>query len=228
LNALYRNSMDASGALTFQYSTFRIGISGLGNGMTGWGTHLADMDNDTDRDLVIVNGRVPVTNLDTDPELVRYYRNRSWNVAGEPGPPAQFLEWTEQVGLKRIGTLLGRGSAAADYDNDGDLDIAINQIGGALVLLRNDGTHGNWLCLDFRGVQPGARVTVELDGGRKLVGEVHAGSSYLASEDPRPHFGLGQATIVPRVWIQWPDGTEQLLEQVAANQMVTVTRSKQP
>ena len=72
LNALYRNTTEAGGPITFQYSTFRIGVSGLGNGMTGWGAHLVDLDNDTDRDLLIINGRVPVTNLETDPELVRF------------------------------------------------------------------------------------------------------------------------------------------------------------
>jgi hypothetical protein len=86
LNALYRNTTAAGGPITFQYSTFRIGISGLGNGMTGWGTHWIDLDHDTDRDLLIVNGRVPVTNLQSDPELVRYYRNRTWNAAGGQRP----------------------------------------------------------------------------------------------------------------------------------------------
>ena len=89
LNALYRSEADATGELVFQYSTFRIGITGLGNGMTGWGTHLADFDHDTDADLLIVNGHVPVTNLATDPELVRYYRNRTADSLMEGGSAAQ-------------------------------------------------------------------------------------------------------------------------------------------
>ncbi|MBP7964173.1 MAG: VCBS repeat-containing protein, partial [Caldilineaceae bacterium] len=98
LNALYRNETSESGILTFQYSTFRIGVSGLGNGQTGWGTHLADFDQDTDTDLLIVNGRVPVTNMQTDPETMRYYRNRTVDLTGAGGvdlPVAAEVKFTE-------------------------------------------------------------------------------------------------------------------------------------
>jgi cytochrome c peroxidase len=222
LNALYRNTTAAGGPITFQYSTFRIGVSGLGNGMTGWGTHWIDLDHDTDRDLLIVNGRVPVTNLQSDPELVRYYRNRTWNAEGASDRPGQFVEWTQQVGLKDLGPLLGRGSALGDFDNDGDPDIAINQIAGDLVLLENDGVRGNWLQVDLGGVYPGAVVTVELPDGRRLVSEVHAGSSYLAAEDPRLHFGLGAATHAVRVSVRWPDGAVSEVSEAAANQRLVI------
>ena len=227
LNALYRNTTEAAALITFQYSTFRIGISGLGNGMTGWGTHLVDLDNDTDRDLLIVNGRVPVTNLETDPELVRYYRNRTWGANGAAGRPGQFVEWTQQIGLKDVGELLGRGSAQADYDNDGDPDFAINQIAGDLVLLQSSGAPGNWLAIDLGGVYPGAVVTVELPDGRLLLGEAHAGSSYLASEDPRLRFGLGSATHAARVSVRWPDGAVTELRDVAANTHLAVPHPTQ-
>ncbi|MCS6826889.1 MAG: ScyD/ScyE family protein [Caldilinea sp.] len=223
LNALYRNTTEPGGPITFQYSTFRIGVSGLGNGMTGWGTHLVDLDNDTDRDLLIVNGRVPVTNLETDPELVRYYRNRTWSLDGPSDRPGHFIEWTQQVGLKELGPLLGRGSALADFDNDGAPDIAINQIAGDLVLLKSSGAAGAWLQVDLGGVYPGAQITVELPDGRQLVGEVHVGSSYLASEDPRLHFGLGKATHVRRVTVRWPNGAETSLQNVMTNQRILLS-----
>lgn len=222
LNALYRNEYAEAGDLTFRYSTFRIGISGLGNGMTGWGTALLDLDQDTDQDLLIVNGRVPVTNLRSDPELIRLYRNRSWDAAGEAGRPGHFREWTEQAGLKEIGPQLGRGSAVADYDNDGDLDIAINTIAGHALLLRNDGQHGNWLQVDLAGFHPGARVTLTLPDGRRLVREVYAGSSYLASEDPRLHFGLGQVQSIPHLTLHLPDGRTHELRDVAVNQRLVL------
>lgn len=224
LNALYRNTTEPDGPITFQYSTFRIGISGLGNGMTGWGTHLVDLDHDTDRDLLIVNGRVPVTNLETDPELVRFYRNRTWSLDGPSDRPGHFIEWTQQVGLKELGPLLGRGSALADFDNDGAVDIAINQIAGNLVLLKSSGAAGNWLQVDLGGVYPGAHVTVELPDGRWLVGEVHVGSSYLATEDPRLHFGLGKFSHAARVTVRWPDDAMTTVTNVPANQRLRIDR----
>jgi hypothetical protein len=93
---------------------------------------------------------------------------------------------TSVLGKKGV-RVNGRGLAAADYDNDGDVDVAINSIGGPLALLRNSGSDGRWLEVAFERFSPGARVTVELADGQHLVREAQAGSSYLSSEDPRLH-----------------------------------------
>ena len=98
------------------------------------------------------------------------------------------------AGLRGIPRVNGRGLAAADFDNNGTVDIAIGSIGGRLVLLRNSGTTGHWLEVKLTTFAPGTVVTAVLPDGRKLVREVHAGSSYLSSEDPRVHFGLGDAS----------------------------------
>ena len=174
-------------------------------------------------DLLIVNGRVPVTNLETDPELVRFYRNRTVEPGKPEGRPGHFFDWTGQVGLKELGPLLGRGSAVADYDNDGDLDVAINQIAGDLVLLTNDAAaRAHWLILDPAAVVPGLRAVVTLPDGRMLVREVHAGSSYLAGEDFRLHFGLGVTTVVPQIELLWPDGRRDVLTNVGADQIYSL------
>jgi hypothetical protein len=222
LNALYRNETAERGQLRFQYASFRIGISGLGNSMTGWGVHWLDLDHDTDLDLLIVNGYVPVTDLEDDAQLIRLYRNRTWEIGDREELPGQFVEWTHEIGLSDIGPVLGRGSAVADFDNDGRLEIAIATIGGEALLLKAEGELGNWLKLDLQGAYPGARAIVTLPDGREMVREVHVGSSYLASEDPRLHFGLGEYDTVPHITIRWPDGRETVLEDVAANQIVTV------
>ncbi|MCH8337989.1 MAG: VCBS repeat-containing protein [Chloroflexi bacterium] len=222
INALYRNESAQEGHLTFRYSTYRIGIRGLGNNMTGWGASWLDLDQDTDLDLLVVNGHVPITDLSTDAQLVRFYLNRSWNLEGEPGRAGQFVEWTEPAGLKDVGPLHARGSAVADYDNDGDLDVAINTIGGSVVLLQNDGRHGNWLQVSFSGFCPGARGVLTLPDGRRLVREVYAGSSYLASEDPRLHFGLGASDVIPQLRLLLPDGRSLLFESLGANQVLQV------
>jgi cytochrome c peroxidase len=222
LNALYRNESAEENHLTFQYSTFRIGMMGLGNNLTGWGTAWVDLDHDTDLDLLVVNGRVPITNLATDPQLVRIYRNRTVEGGASQPRPGQFLEWTKQTGLEEVGPLLSRGSAVADYDQDGDLDVAINTIAQRAVLLRNDGQHGNWLQVVLDGFYPGAMATVQLSDGRELRRELYSGSSYLASEAPFLHFGLGTMEQIPRLNVRLPDGRVLTFEDLPVNQIFTV------
>jgi len=231
LNALYRNliaetseetvAKDKQGersALTFQYSTYRIGLAGLGNNLTGWGAHLFDADHDTDLDILTVNGHVPVSDFAADAELVRYYQNRTKTADKINESAGIFFDWTRPAGLKVVGPLMARGSAAADYDNDGDLDIVINTIGGPPVLLQNNLDEGNWLVIDPGGVVPGLRMTATLPDGTRLVREVVSGSSYLASEDPRVHFGLGRAGFVSQFEIRWPSGKVELFEDIGGNQ----------
>lgn len=217
LNAIYRNQTESTGYPNFEYATYRVGLQGMGNSMTGWGVHFADFDLDTDLDLLTVNGRVPMTNLETDAEWVRLYTNQM-----AEGNPDQFLDWTSLVGLRQLGGLMARGSAAADYDYDGDLDVAINQIGRQVVLLENALPDGNWIMVDIVNGQPGTRVTVTLPDGRVLQRETQIGSSYLASEDPRVHFGLGEFMVATAIHIQYPTGEQITLSNIAANQQVTI------
>jgi hypothetical protein len=114
----------------------------------------------------------------------------------------------------------GRGLAAADYDNDGDLDLAVGTIGGRLQLLRNDGADGHWL--EIAGLEPGTTVEATLAGGRRLVRRLHAGSSYLSSEDPRLHFGLGSATRIRELVVRFPGGAVTRFRDVRADRLVTV------
>jgi hypothetical protein len=134
----------------------------------------------------------------------------------------RFEELGGEIGLDEVGPLLARGSAAADYDNDGDLDVAVGSVGGSLVLLENEHVGGGWLEVQLNGFHPGAEITAVLPDGRKLRREVQAGSSYLSSEDPRAHFGLGGAAEVQELVVRWPDGEETRLTDVAANQLLEV------
>jgi hypothetical protein len=189
----------------------------LSDDYTGWGVSWGDLDLDTDLDLVVVNGHVPVTDLAADRQLVQLFGNRA--AQGEPG---RFEDLTRAAGLHAVGPLLARGSAVADYDNDGDLDLAIVSIGGPLVLLENTGVGGNWLEVKLEGFQPGALITAVLPDGRKLHREVRAGGSYLSSEDPRSHFGLGEAGEVSELVVRWPGGGETRLTDVRANRVLVV------
>jgi hypothetical protein len=184
----------------------------FGTNFTGWGASWVDLNNDGNRDLVLANGAIPVTNLVKDAGPVQVLAN----VQGE------FSNATALVGLGRAAPMNGRGLAAADFDNDGDVDLAINSVGGRLVLLRASGGTGHSLEVTLPRFAPGAVVTAVLPGGRRLVAEVHAGSSYLSSEDPRVHFGLGRATKVTSLTVRYPDGRTTVMKNVRADRIVTV------
>ena len=160
---------------------------------------------------MLANGDIPVTNLAKDAGRIQVLENVS----------GQFVDATALVGLDGLRRLNGRGVAAADFDNDGHVDVAVNSVGGKLVLLRSSGGGGHWLEVALPRFAPGAVVTAMLPDGRRLVEEVHAGSSYLSSEDPRVHFGLGRATRVVELTVRYPGGDATRLRDVAADRIVT-------
>ncbi|MCI0633411.1 MAG: CRTAC1 family protein, partial [Actinobacteria bacterium] len=188
-------------------------VSAFGTSYTGWGVSFADLDLDGNLDLVIANGAIPVTNLAEDAEPIQVLENL-FDREGRFADAGAVVAQRENLDRN------GRGLASADYDNDGDVDLAVNSIGGSLVLLQNGGATGNWLEVKLSTFSPGARVTAVLPDGRRLVREVQAGSSYLSSEDPRVHFGLGDVTKVTELLVRFPDGSESRLTNVAANRMV--------
>jgi Na+-translocating ferredoxin:NAD+ oxidoreductase RnfD subunit len=184
----------------------------FGGTYVGWGDSWVDLDLDGRLDLVVANGAIPVKDLAEDAQPLQVLWNRADGFAYAP---------TTSSTQERL-RLNGRGLAAADYDNDGDLDIAVNTIGGGLALLENTTPHGHWLEVALGGFHPGATVTAVLPGGERLEREVHAGSSYLSSEDPRVHFGLGKAATVARLVVRYPDGEVRTLQGVAANRVVRI------
>lgn len=206
-NALYRNTASPAG-LAFEYATFRMGIQGFGRNQTGWGVAWLDLDLDGYLDLLTVQGKVPVTDLAADGEPIRFYHNQG---------DGTFLEAGRTIGSEQIGPLLARGMAAADYDNDGDLDVAVATIGGPARLLQTNGAGGNWLTVVLDEFVPGAKLEALLPDGRTLVRELRCGSSYLSSEDPRFHLGLGQADQVERLLLTLPDGRQVEQKDVAVN-----------
>ncbi|MDH3681412.1 MAG: CRTAC1 family protein, partial [Acidimicrobiia bacterium] len=196
-----------------------VGPEGLGAGITGWGAAFVDVDLDADLDLVIAHGAIPVRDLIDDREPVGVFENRTAD-----GQPGVFRDASSAVGLDTVGPYLGRGLAAADYDNDGDLDFAIGTIGGDLALLRSSGGDGHWLTVAPRPSIPGTVVTVTGSDGAMTRREVLAGSSYLSSEDDRVHVGLGRQSAVEHLQVEWPDGTVVELDDVAIDQILVVDR----
>ena len=183
---------------------------------TGWGVSWGDLDLDRDVDLVIANGAIPVRDLTADAQPLQAFGNLT-----AQGSSARF-EDVGRAAVGRVGPRLARGSAAADFDNDGDLDIAVGTVGGRLVLLENTAASGNWLEVELEGFFPGAVITASLPGGQTLTRELRAGSSYLSTEDPRAHFGLGGAAAARELVITWPDGERTAIDDVEANRIVVV------
>jgi len=188
---------------------------------TGWGVSWGDLDLDTDADLVLVNGKVPVTSPVSDREHIDAFANLA-----AQGRPGVYADRSDAM-LGTVGPMLARGSAEADYDNDGDLDIAVGTLGGSLALLENDASSGNWLEVATDSFRPGAEITAALPDGKRLRREIRAGSSYLSSEDPRAHFGLGAASQVSELLVRWPGGQETRLADIAANQVVQIEPPEQ-
>jgi ASPIC and UnbV/FG-GAP-like repeat len=215
VHAVYRGAV--SDLVTPSFIDVRAELGTDLGGSTGWGVSWEDLDLDTDVDVFMVNGDIPVKDLAADAEPLQALGN-----GAAQGRPGTFEDIGTTTGLADVGPLVARGSAVADYDNDGDPDVAINSIGGPLVLLENRGTVGNWLEVSLDGFHPGAVVTVVLPDGRELAREVHAGGSYLSSEDPRCLFGLGSAGDVRRVEVRWLSGERTILHNVEANQILDV------
>jgi hypothetical protein len=200
-------------------ATFRETRSALRSayaGAAGWGASWVDLANSGRPDLVLADGDIPITSLARDAGRVRVLSDLSTDRTSR-----QFAN-VGVAGLQGTPPVNGRGLAAADYDNNGTVDIAVGSVGGRLVLLRNTGDAGHWLEVKLATFAPGAVATVVLPDGRRLVRELDAGSSYLSSEDPRFHFGLGDAAQARTLVVRFPGGGERRFSDVRADRLVVV------
>jgi Fe-S cluster assembly iron-binding protein IscA len=122
---------------------------------------------------------------------------------------------------------VGRGAAFGDYDNDGDIDIFLNNSNQTANLLRNDGGNRNhWLMIKTVGTKSnrdgiGTRIGV-LSGGLSQVKEVRSGSSYLSQNDLRVLFGLGHQTTVDQIQVRWPSGIVETFSDVKVGQRLVI------
>ena len=182
----------------------------------GWGTGFVDVDNDGWEDLFIANGHLfpQVENYQMGHSF--YQRSQLFKNLGN----GRFQEFT--AGLDKVRLWSSRGAAFADFDNDGDIDIAVNNLDGNPWLLMNKGGNKQaWLSLLLEGVRSnrsgiGTRVTASTSTGNQIR-EVRGGSSYQSTHDFRVHFGLGNTKIVKTLEVRWPDGSIQKFNQIAAN-----------
>jgi hypothetical protein len=213
-HAAYESELPKSGESAYRNVTAAFAKALARKATVGWGDSFVDFANSGNLDLILANGAIPVTNLKRDTEQLQVLQG----LAG--GGFANASGIVDPNGMPKI---IGRGLAAADFGNDGRMGVAINTIGGPLVLLEDTGPAGHWLEVSLKGFEAGAVLTATLPDGRRIVQELHAGSSYLSSADPRAHFGLGSATKVESLTIRWPDGRLTRLANVASDRIVTVS-----
>ena len=123
--------------------------------------------------------------------------------------------------------------ATGDLDNDGDLDVVVNNLDGFPTVLRNDGgNRGGYLVVDLEAhggnrSATGAAVTVRA-GDLVQRAERRIGDSYLSHSDARLHFGLGDRTSVDSIEVQWPDGTVQRFGKAPANRFIKIVQGSAP
>ena len=188
--------------------TFAGGI-GVNTRWLGWATAFVDFDNDGWLDLFLANGHVypEVAQLETEAA----YRQRKvvyWNRGG------RFQDVTLRLGPPATTPHAARGAAFADYDDDGDVDVVVNNVHEAPSFFRTDSDPSRaWALLHLVGTSSnrdaiGARVAA-VAGGRTQWQEVRGGGSYISQNDFRVHFGLGEAARLDRVWVRWPNGREE-------------------
>jgi enediyne biosynthesis protein E4 len=217
-STLYRNT----GEGFCEDRTFAGGI-GTNTRWLGWGTAFVDFANDGWLDLFLVNGHVypEVAQLKTEAAYKQrkiVYRNRR---------NGRFEDVTDRLGEPVTTPKAGRGAAFGDVDNDGDIDVVVNNVNDTpdLLLTETSGTN-HWLTVALEGSRSnrsaiGARVRAAA-GGIVQTQEVRGGGSYASQNDLRVHFGLADATTVERLEVRWPSGLEEEWRDVAVDRILAL------
>ncbi len=203
----------------FEDVSDRAGLANVTLPWVGWACGFADFDNDGQKDLWIANGHVyPQAALlpaSTYFQPIAIFANQG-------GRFTRILQ-----NLNQPPTQSFRGGAAADFNNDGRIDLVVLPIAGAPVLLENRTPAAyNWLGLQLRGRSVnrdaiGAKVWVDTCGKTQFE-SVRNGGSYLSRNDPRLHFGLGDCGETARVRVQWPNGKKQVVNEAPLNRYMAV------
>jgi len=218
-----------------------------------WGALIFDFQNDGLKDLFVANG---IYQDLTDQDYLKFvteentvyqilskkeeaYRKLVELIPSQPVPNHAFvnkgnLDFQDQavaLGLGRPG--FSNGSAYGDLDNDGDLDLVVNNVNMPLSLYRNqsrqrDQDH-HFLTLDLRGAKGntqavGTRITAVAGKKRFYVEQVPI-RGFQSSVDPRPHLGLGKISVLDTLLVEWPNDRVTLLTQVSLNQKITLNQN---
>jgi enediyne biosynthesis protein E4 len=219
LARFYRNQGDG----TFEDATLQSKIGYGTYHSSEFGAAFMDYDNDGARDIFMANGNV-LDNIARYHADVRYAEPKlMFHNLGN----ATFANVSGALGADFVEPRVSRGAAVGDFDNDGDLDILINNNGEEPQLLRNDGGNRNhWLGILLVGTKSnrdgvGAGVKV-IAGDMTLYDQRKGGMSYQSAMDPRLHFGLGERNEVDAIEVKWPSGAVTQLEKLRGDRIIAI------
>jgi hypothetical protein len=212
--ALFRNQRGKS----FQYVSPVTKILLMSGSRSGWSTGFIDYNNDGWKDLFSANGDVD--------SLTQELRQQDTMFENQDG--REFLDVTQEMGNDFLRIGFQRGSAFADLNNDGFMDIVVTSLNQKPRILVNSADNRNhWLLMRLIGHKSnrdaiGAKIKVTMPSGRTLYNHVTTSVGFLSSSDRRVHFGLGKETGVTSIELRWPSGLTQTLNNVPADQILTL------
>ena len=223
-NALYRHDK----GFQFTDASFISQTAKASIPLVGWGTHFLDYDNDGWLDLFAANGHV-YPQVERAGLTTKYAQRKLLYRNNRDGTFTEVMSGVSAISEPRV----SRGSATGDLDNDGDLDIVINNLDGLPTVLRNDGgNRGGYLVVDLeaRGGNRSATGAVVTVSAGDLVqrAERRRGDSYLSHSDARLHFGLGDRKTVDSMDVRWPDGAVQRFGEAPANRFIKIVQGSAP
>ena len=230
-------------------------LSGVSSTDWSWGGLFADFDNDGWKDLYVTNGiRRDVNNKDFYNENKVFFNKLKSdpnykNKAGE----VKLLSYLEKMPSEKLSNYLfhnkqngvfenkntewgldqktfSNGVTYSDLDNDGDLDLVVNNLEDIASVYRNNSTNTNFIGFELKGkyneIPLGSRVHLKTDKGYQMQ-ELTLSRGYLSSVSPRIHFGLGTSTKIDEILIQWPDGNQLKVENSKLNTYNTIVYNEQ-
>jgi len=202
----------------FSDESYSSGISVASGQFVGWSSSFLDYDNDGDPDIFKTNG-----------ELKHAYGQEDQLYENEGN--GKFKDVSVNRGKYFKEEYVGRGACVGDYDNDGDMDIYIENLDSRGRFLRNNkGNKNNWITLNLIGRtsnRDGIGARIKLFAGEIVqTAQKKSTTGYLSQNDPRLHFGLLKNNSVDSIEIKWPSGKFQVLKNLKANQIVKVTEPK--
>ena len=221
-----RRSIENDGNYDFHDVSYKSGVALPSLPWVKWGDAFFDVDNDGWLDLIFVSGQVY-------PQMgglpgAGYEQPKVLNINQGDGT---FCDASQQAGPALQEKRVSRGVAIGDLFNDGNVDVVVEDLDGPPMVLRNKGLPGrHWVSFELAGTKTNrlainARIKITA-GGMTQTSQVLSGASYLSQNDLRQHFGLGSATKIDSVEIDWPSGTVDKMTNLEADKFYSVLEGK--